>query len=218
MAKKKRRTELDIDPSILTDVDDETPPTDLDDEPVSVPEVKEEPQKAEEAPPDDEGPKVKINRAKLAMLAAGGIGALSLLGAIVWGIVAMTSGETEEPEIVKVVEVKKPVVAAPVVTVDIPPTYEFKPFLVNLGKGESVRLVRVTFDAQMSNAKVSEEIIRNLVLIRENIYTFLKSRSVEMFADEDKKKRMAVDMAIVLNRSIQTGAITKVLVSGLVIK
>lgn len=217
MAKKKRRTELDIDPSILTEAE-EAPLPEQDEPTAPAPDVEKELKTKEEAPAEPKVKKGKFNKAKLALIAAGGMGAVSLAAAIVWGIMTLSSGKTETPEQAEVEAKDEPVVAAPEIEVDIPPIFTFKPFLVNLGEGEDSRLVKVTFSAQMSDAKVSEEIKRNLVLIRENIYFFLQSKSVDMFQDKEKKKRMAVDMAIVLNRSIQSGAVTKVLVFGLIIK
>jgi len=219
MAKKKRRTELDIDPSILTEAEGEAS-SEQAAPAVSEPVGEKEP-KAKQEPPEGEVKKGKINKAKLALIAVGSLGVVSLMAAIVWGIMASPTEKSEEPEKAKtekIVKKEAPVVAVSKIEVNIPPTYVFKPFLVNLGKGENSHLVRVDFFAQMSDKKVSEEIKRNLVLIRENIYYFLQSKSIDMFKDEERKKRMAVDMAIVLNRSIQSGAITKVLVSGLIIK
>ncbi|VAX17554.1 hypothetical protein MNBD_NITROSPINAE04-526 [hydrothermal vent metagenome] len=219
MANKKRRTELDIDPSILSETEAEASSENGD--PAAVAPAVEKESEAKEKSTEGGVKKIKINKAKLALIAAGGMGAVSLAAAIVWGIMASPPEKTEEPEkakVEKVVEKEEPVAVAPKIEFNIPPIFVFKPFLVNLGKGDNRRLVRVNFSAQMSGDKVNEEIKRNLVLIRENIYYFLQSKSIDMFRVEEKKKRMAVDMAIVLNRSIQSGAITKVLVSGLVIK
>jgi len=219
MAKKKRRTELDIDPSILSEGEGEAS-SEQGATVAPAPAVEKESEAKQESA-EGEVKKRKLNKAKLALIAAGGMGAISLVAAIVWGIITLPPEKTEEPEkaeVEKVVKKEEPVVAIPKIEVNIPPIFVFKPFLVNLGKGEDRRLVRVNFSAQMSGEKVNEEIKRNLVLIRENIYYFLQSKSIDMFRVEEKKKRMAVDMAIVLNRSIQSGAITKVLVSGLVIK
>ncbi|HEB72515.1 MAG TPA: flagellar basal body-associated FliL family protein [Nitrospirae bacterium] len=219
MAKKKRRTELDIDPSILSEGEAEAS-SEQDAPAAPAPAAKKE-SEAKEGPAEGGAEKRKINKAKLALIAVGAMGAVSLATAIVWGIITSPPEKMEEPEkaeVEKVVKKEEPVVVIPKIEVNIPPIFVFKPFLVNLGKGEDRRLVRVNFSAQMSGDKVNEEIKRNLVLIRENIYYFLQSKSIDMFRVEEKKKRMAVDMAIVLNRSIQSGAITKILVSGLVIK
>ncbi len=207
MAKKKRRTELDIDPSILAGPEEAAP---------APPEPAEK--EPEPAPAPKPVAKRKINKAKLLMVVSVGMGSLSLLAAIGWGVVSYVQSRPEPVVEVKEEQAAMPQpVPKPVIQVEIPPMFEFKPFLTNIGKGGGRHLVKITFTAQMSDVKVSEEIKMNLVLIRENIYYFLQGKTLEDFHNEKKKDRMAVDMAIVLNRSIQSGNITKVLVSGLAI-
>lgn len=139
-----------------------------------------------------------------------------LVGGITWGIASFLTSEPEPPrESAADVKKKSKIALAPRSMANVPPMFEFQPFLVNIGKKDRSRLMRVAISAQMSERKVTEEITRNLVLIRENLYFYLQSKAAGDFEDEKKRRRMAVDMAIILKRSIQSGAVTRVLFTGL---
>lgn len=210
MAKKKRRTELDVDDSLVAEPAPPPPPPPAE-------ETEEEPEAPPPEPPPP--PKRKVNKIKLLIVLSSGLGVILLVSAVVWGIMVYIKSRPEEPEpapepVVK--EEKEPVASlAPAPAVDIPPVYQFRDFYVNMESGKDVVIVRIALAAQMSDAKVKDEIVRNLVLIRENIYSFLRSRKISGFSDEKKKKEMAVEIAIILNRSIQSGAVTRVYITGL---
>lgn len=203
---KKRRTELDIDADLA-------PP------PVAEP----EPKPAEEPPPQEEEtpvePKGKINYVKLAII--GGIGLLILIvmGSIGYGVYSKFSEEPKQEikEETKASAPKKKLLPKTKIKVDIPELYQFNPFLVRIGKGDKESLIRIDFAVEMSGAEVRKEIERNLVLIRENIYFLLSSQSIQTYTDQKKRRKMAIDVAIILNRSIQSGAVTKTLITGLTV-
>lgn len=215
MAKKKRRTELDIDDSLVAEPAPPPP-----EEPAAEPPEKtpEEPETPAPEPP----PKKKVNKVKLLIVASSGLGAVLLVAAVIWGITAYVKSRPEAPEpapepvVKEAKEEKEPAASlAPAPAVDIPPVYQFRDFYVNMDSGDGVVIARIALAAQMSDAKVKDEIVRNLVLVRENIYAFLRSRKLAKFSDEKAKREMAVEIAIILNRSIQSGAVTKVYITGL---
>ncbi len=207
MAKKKRRTELDIDMT-MPPAEEARPP---------------EPEPAQEEPvkeiaPPEEKPQAKINKIKLSMIISGALGLVSLLGALTLGAWVYFKAAPEKPAPPPKVEKKRAVPLVPKVRAVIPPLYEFSSFLVSVGKKNHQSLVKITFAAELSEDNVSDEIARNLVLIRENIFTLLKSKPLEEFRDEKKKRHLAVEVAIILNESIQSGAVVKVYITELVIQ
>lgn len=212
MAKKKRRTELDIDDSLVAEPAPPPPEEPAEEPPEETPEEPETP--APEPPP-----KKKVNKVKLLIVVSSALGAVLLVTAVVWGITAYLNSRPDEPEPapepVAKEEAEPAASLAPAPVVDIPPVYQFRDFYVNMESGDGVVIARVALAAQMSDAKVKDEIVRNLVLVRENIYAFLRSRKLAKFSDEKAKREMAVEIAIILNRSIQSGAVTKVYITGL---
>jgi flagellar basal body-associated protein FliL len=214
MAKKKRRTELDIDPSPIAAPQAEEP------------EPEPEPEEAPPPPPEpEEKPKSerfkKINKVKLAIMGSIAFGAITIIGGVSWGVYTfLNAEEVEEPKKVEEkTEKQKPKRALlPQAQAVITPTYQFHPFLMRSTENKKPVLIRVSFAAEMSDNKVKDEITRNLVLIRENIYYFLEKMNANNFVDMEKKRRMNIDIAIILNRSIQSGAVMKVFITDLVIK
>lgn len=208
MAKKKRRTELDIDGAIA---------------PAPAPQAAPAPAPEPAAAPAAEAPvpaphKRKINKAKLLMVISVSLGAATLLGAVSWGIWSfIASRAAEKPK-----EAPAPIAAPappppktpPVV---VPPMYGFQPFHLNFGEGDRERIVKIAVAAELSEAKVAEEIERNLVLMRENILFYFRSKKLDEFHAQAKRERMEVDIAIILNRAIQSGAILKIMVTDLTI-
>ncbi|VAX25003.1 hypothetical protein MNBD_NITROSPINAE02-260 [hydrothermal vent metagenome] len=205
---KKRRTELDIDTSMA-------PPPEEEAEPAPV----EEPSPADEEKRGEPEPERKINYLKLSIIIGLVVLVVALMGAI--GFILLSKSSTEPEQEIKKEKpapIKKPAPRKPVKRhVKIPELYQFSPFLIRVGKGEREALVQLDFAVEMSGVAVRKEIDRNLVLIRENIYFLLNSLSLETFTDKKKRRKMAVDVAIILNRSIQSGAVTKTLITGLTI-
>jgi len=215
--KKKRRTELDIDPTTIVENEAEA-------------EVEASPTEA--APPApkeavESTPGKKINYTKLLMLIAAGIALVAVTSAIGFGVVSIVKSLTSEApkkEAIKPApppapKLDTPTPSPPVATQTVTePIYQLKPFFVPIGKKGEESFVRIEFAAEMTGPEVKKEIERNLVLIRENIFFMLKNLSVEDFTNEKKREKVAVEAAIALNRSIQSGAVNKMLITALTIE
>jgi len=78
--------------------------------------------------------------------------------------------------------------------------------------------VKIAFAVEMSEDDVKKEIDRNLVLIRENIYFLLRNKSVTVFKNKRALNRVASEIAVSLNRSIQSGAVLNTYVTRLTIQ
>lgn len=222
---KKRRTELDIDPSIIA----EKPPPEKTAErgepapPPGKPAAEKPPEEAaEKAAPK----KRRINYLKLLVLALAGAAMLAVAGALGFAVMALIHSLPEEttaeqpaqaPPPAPVIP-RKPAPAKKTVKIPAPPLYEFEPFFITLVDGDDVTLIRAGFAARMSGENVKEEIERNLTLIRENIYFVLGEKKLEDFKDPERRKKTSVDVAIAINRSIQSGAVEEVFVTSLTIR
>ncbi len=179
----------------------------------------EEPPPPEEEKPAEQAPERKVNFLKLSIIIGLGVLIVTLMGVIGY---ALLSKSPSEPQIKKEAPapapVKKPLPRKSTKRkIKTPELYQFSPFLFRVGKGDKEKLIQVDFAVEMSGGEVRKEIDRNLVLIRENIYFLLSSLSLEMFTDKKKRRKMAVEVAIILNRSIQSGAVTKTLITGLTV-
>ena len=209
MAKKKRRTELDIDGAIAP-----APPAP---EPAPPP----APEPAAPHPAEAPAPAVhkrKVNKAKLLMILSASLGAVTLLGAVSWGVWSFIASRAAEKPKETPAPVAAPAPSAPKAPpIVVPPMYGFQPFHLNYGEGDRERIVKVALAAELSEAKVADEIERNLVLMRENILFYFKSKKLDEFRAQPKRERMEVDIAIILNRAIQSGAILKIMVTDLTI-
>lgn len=223
---KKRRTELDIDPTAIPYKEEEEAAPAKEPE---APEEKKPPEEKAPPPPAQSKPRRKINYFKLLTLALVGGALIILAVAIGFGVTALVTSFLQEPEQVEEKEPPPPPLTLPIpepstvkkdekADIPAPPLYELKPFFLTKGEGKDKSFVRVGFAAEMTGAEVSKEIERNLVLIRENIYFLLQEKSLDSFENEEKRKRLAVEVAIALNRSIQSGAVNKVLITSLTIE
>ena len=202
MAGAKKRTELDIDPSTLPELD-EAPDTSSSETEQTAPETDED---------------KKPGKKKLAIMASIGLGAIFLVAAIGWTVMSYIGGEPSGDE--AVIEEKKTIVPKtlhPPARINVQPIFEFKKFLVNISDKKHSSTVEIHFAAVMNESSVTNEISRNITLIREAIFMLLQSKALNDFRDNKKLKRIAVEAAIEINQSIQSGAVTKVLVTKLTI-
>lgn len=211
---KKRRTELDVDPALELEPEEEQ---------VAEPAGEEPPKPAPEEPKAPEkSPKPKVNKTKLAMIIGGALVLAVLGGFIVWMSIGVMDVEEEKPKPKpedKVAELAIPTAAiVDEVKVDLPLLYKFEPFLVPVGKKGAQALVKIAFAVEMSEDDVKKEIDRNLVLIRENIYFLLRNKSVTVFKNKRALNRVASEIAVSLNRSIQSGAVLNTYVTRLTIQ
>ncbi len=206
--KKKQRTELDID-----DVDFPVPsaPTP---EPVA-PAPEEKVALVEEEPTEPKEP-FKITLVQILI----GIIVVIVLG-LIWLIFI---SEPPAPVVIVPEKTETPVTAKPAPVEEvipdavIKPVYLFEPFILPLkGSKGKEKYLKISFAAEMSGEEVKSEIERNLVLVRENIYLLLRGLSERDFNNEEKRKATLINVAIAVNLSIQSGAITRALVTEITI-
>ncbi|MBF0290615.1 MAG: flagellar basal body-associated FliL family protein [Nitrospinae bacterium] len=200
---KKRRTELDIDSDFLAEEQAEAPP------------------KVEEAPspPKPEAPKPpkkKINKVKLLIVVGAGTAATVLTVALVWLAIvffsSITAARHVEPPPPPPKEEAQP---GPTIA----PTYALDPFLIPLkekGAAEN-KLVKIEFTLEMTSPETQRDIERNITLVRENVYFMLQSKEGRDFIGKEMLEKIAVDVAIAVNRSLQSGGVTRAWITGVLI-
>jgi flagellar basal body-associated protein FliL len=198
---KKRRTELDIDSEFLAEKPEEAPP-----------------QAAEPPPPErpakEKRPKKKINKVKLLIVAASGVAAITLTVALVWLAASIfTSVSKHKPA--PTPPPKQEATPAPVVS----PVYSLQPFFIPLkekGSTES-KLVKIQFELEMVSPETQRDMDRNIILVRENIYFMLQNKVSADFMDKEKLAKLLVDVAIAVNRSLQSGGVSRVWVTDILV-
>ncbi|MBI4667075.1 MAG: flagellar basal body-associated FliL family protein [Nitrospinae bacterium] len=204
---KKRRTELDIDQEFLAEEKKPEPP----------PPAPPPPEKKPEEPKHHR----KINKVKLLMITGAGVAAIVVLGLIIWvAVTFIFAGENEAqaPE--------APPAPPPQEAPKTPEgggvnqaLYVLEPFFVPLpGKdGAPGGFVRIQFSLEISDPDVKGDLDRNVTLVRENVFFILRGKSREDFKGAEKLGQLSVDVAIAINRSIQSGGVTKALITELVV-
>ncbi|MGK7344925.1 MAG: flagellar basal body-associated FliL family protein [Candidatus Nitrospinota bacterium M3_3B_026] len=219
---KKRRTELDIDPSIIAE---KPPPEKTGEQHPPPPSAPPEAEKPRETPEEPKPGKRRINYLKLSLLALTSAALLGVAAAIGFALISVIQSlpektAEEEPEKTPPAPLvpQEPEPAEKAVEIPDPPLYEFEPFFVSLGREDDISLIRVGFAAKMSGKDVEAEIERNLTLVRENIYFVLGEKGLDDFRKQENREKTAVEVAIAINRSIQSGAVEKVLVTSLTIR
>ena len=201
---KKRRTELDIDKDLAPEAPPPPPPA-----PAAPPPVVEEPP----APPL---PGKKVNKIKLLILIGVGSAALILSGLLIWGIITLVSSmQSAKKAPPPPPQKKEKKVEAPK-----PNIYTLQPFFMPLGNklGGKSHFVRIQFSLETSSPAVEKDIERNMTLVRENIFFLLKDKEESDFKGEDKLKQLSVDVAISINRSIQSGGIMRAYIAEIVLE
>jgi flagellar basal body-associated protein FliL len=201
---KKRRTELDIDSEFLAEKPEEAPP----------------PPAAEPPPPErpvkEKHPKKKINKVKLLIVVASGIAAITLTVALVWLAASIfTSVSKHKPAPTPPPPPKQEATPAPAVSL----VYSLQPFFIPLkekGPTES-KLVKVQFELEMVSPETQRDMDRNIILVRENIYFMLQNKGRADFMDKEKLAKLAVDVAIAVNRSLQSGGVSRVFITDILI-
>ncbi len=208
MAEKKRRTELDIDDDLLA------PREEAVDAPPAPPE---EP----EAPPvgsKEETPS-RWTRKKLLIVGGLALGGMLVTAVGVWGTLTYMTDEpkpipTETPT--ATIAPTPPPPPPPATAKPIAPTYSFEPFIIPIRQGADVQFITLSLAVEMSGPEVEKEIERNLVLVRENIFTVLERARLEDLREEEKRRKLLIEVAIAVNRSIQAGAVMNTMVTGMV--
>lgn len=202
---KKRRTELDIDSDFLAEKPDEVPPKMGEPSPTPPP--------AKEKPP-----KKKINKVKFLIVTASGVAATTLTVALVWltisilTSVAKNKPATPPPPPPTPKQEARP---APVFS----PVYSLQPFFIPIkekGSAESA-LVKIQFELEMVSPETQRDMDRNIILVRENIYFMLQNKARIDFMDKEKLAKLSVDVAIAVNRSLQSGGVSRVWITDILI-
>ena len=201
---KKRRTELDIDSDFLAEKPEEAPPKQGDPPPPP-------------RPAEVKHPKKKINKAKLLIVVGAGTAATTLTVALVWLAVSFFASATKHKPVTPPPPPppKQEAAPAPVVA----PVYPLAPFFIPLkekGSTES-KLVKIQFEIEMVSPAIQRDMDRNIILVRENIYFMLQNKAISDFMDKEKLAKLMVDVAIAVNRSLQSGGVTRVWVTDILI-
>lgn len=200
---KKRRTELDIDGDFLAEEPEEAPP------------------KAEEAAPTPPKPappkpaKKKINKVKLLIVLGAGTTATVLTVALVWLAVSFFSSITAARRAPPPAPPKQEAQPGPTIA----PVYALDPFFIPLkekGPAES-RLVKIEFTLEMTSPETQRDIERNITLVRENVYFMLQGKAGNDFMGKERLEKIAVDVAIAVNRSLQSGGVTRAWITDVLI-
>lgn len=203
---KKRRTELDMDRDFLAEEPEE---------PVAPP--KEEKPAEPPKPAEPKRPKRKINKVKLLIVAGSGIAATTFTVALIWLAVAFFSSMAERRQAAKPPPPPPKESATPVPFVA--PVYALHPFFIPLrekGSAES-KLVKIQFALEMASPETQRDMDRNITLVRENVYFMLQNKAKSDFTGRERLDKLAVDVAIAVNRSLQSGGVTRVWITDILI-
>jgi flagellar basal body-associated protein FliL len=200
---KKRRTELDMDRDFLAE------------EPVAPP--KDEKPPPPPPPPEEKRPKKKINKVKLLIVAGSGIAATTLTVALVWLAISFFGAIAERKHAPPPPPPAQPEEPTPIPL--IAPIYALEPFFIPLrekGSAES-KLVKIQFALEMTSPETQRDMDRNITLIRENIYFMLQGKAKGDFTGKERLEKLTVDVAIAVNRSLQSGGVTRVWITDILI-
>jgi flagellar basal body-associated protein FliL len=201
---KKRRTELDIDSDFLAEEAEEAPPKE-DERPA--PALK---------PAEVKHPKKKINKVKLLIVVSSGTAATALTVTLVWLAISFF---TSTPAVKHAAPPPPPPKQEEAPSVPVTPIYELAPFFIPLkekGLAEG-KLVKIQFALEMTAPETQRDIERNITLIRENVYFMLQSKASADFTGKERLEKIAVDVAIAVNRSLQSGGVTRAWITDVLI-
>ena len=203
---KKRRTELDMDRDFLAEEPEE---------PVAPP--KEEKPAEPPKPAEAKRPKRKVNKVKLMIVAGSGIAATSLTVALVWLAISFLGSITKSRQAAHPPPPAPKAPTAPALIVA--PVYTLHPFFIPLkGKGSGQSdLVKIQFALEMASPDTQRDMDRNITLVRENVYFMLQNKGKNDFTGREKLDKLAVDVAIAVNRSLQSGGVTRVWITDILI-
>jgi len=79
------------------------------------------------------------------------------------------------------------------------------------------RFLKIGLTLDLSGPDLTNEIQKNLVILRENIYLLLKKKNISQLRSGDRRKKMVVEIKNTLNMALQTGTINAVYVTELII-
>ena len=100
-------------------------------------------------------------------------------------------------------EAKKPVVEQTVIQ-------EMGTYLVNLADPGGKRYLKITMQFELTNAKVSQELARRTVEIRDKIIMLLSSKEYEEIGNPTGKMTLKKELISQLNRVLQDGQVKEI--------
>lgn len=195
----KRKTELDIDPSL------ELPDLDHDEEAegkegaAKPPPPKSEPAVTAEAAPEQVE---KKGLKRTIYIVAGLLSAVALAGGITLAVFFATDKKPPVPKIEKVV-VKKP---APKLVNNM----DLDPFILPIDQMDGKNFLRIKFSLSLSSEDAVAEVKENLPSMREAIYRFTKQHEIDEFMSPDMKHNTMLELRKLLDRKLQSGRVQEV--------
>jgi len=202
MIEKKRKTELDIDPTL------QPPEVEAQAQAQPPPTPPPEPEPVQE--PETEPVKTKPSRRKLYIIAgvSSAVVLLAVVGLAVYFGVGQKTAERKTEE--KAVEVTA---AAPVVPKKELNNLPLEPFILPITDNNGKGFLRVKFSLLLSNADAVGEVEENLSLMRETIYLFAMQREPDDFKPSGRRDETIQTLRRLLDRSLQNGRVEDVMIT-----
>ena len=97
-------------------------------------------------------------------------------------------------------------------------TTTLEPFLVNLADPLGKRYIKVTFEVEMVNPQVAEEIVKQKPKVRDAIIMLLSSKSYVDLAPAESKIALKTEVANRLNQILGGPKVTRVFLTDMVIQ
>ncbi|MFQ5560826.1 MAG: flagellar basal body-associated protein FliL, partial [Nitrospinota bacterium] len=91
-------------------------------------------------------------------------------------------------------------------------------FIVNLADVGGNRFIKVTFQLELSNGRLAEEITKRLPQVQDQIITVLSSKKMEDVTDADGKFKLKSEIMRRLNQFMTTGAVSNIYYTEFVVQ
>ena len=144
------------------------------------------------------------------------------LAASIYFFVFRSSTAPSEPAQPEVVEEKQPSPPEPPPPPPPPPPEEivvpFEPFWVEIKFKDQTKFLYCKFQFSTTNDKLSWEIKRKKIILRDAIYYYLKNKDFKFLNSEKNGKRLKKDILTVVNQYLNNGQLEKMLIEKYVLK
>jgi len=144
------------------------------------------------------------------------------LAASIYFFVVRTSTAPSEPAQPEVVEEKQPSPPEPPAPPPPPPPEEivipFEPFWVELTFNGQTKFLYCKFQFSTTNDKLTWEIKRKKVILRDAIYYYLRNKDFISLSNETNGKRLKKDILTVVNQYLNNGQLENILIEEYVLK
>lgn len=97
-------------------------------------------------------------------------------------------------------------------------TATLDPFLVNLADPLGKRYIKVTFDVEISNPEVAEELAKQKPKVRDSVIMLLSSKTYADLAPAESKLELKTEVANRLNQILGGPKVTRVFITEMVIQ